>query len=298
MFTAAAERSRTGLGSVACTADLRSAGWSKAAVRSQLAARRWQRFGRAVVLHGGPLTTGDRHGIALMNCGERALLTAFTAAELHGLRGWERPTIHVLLPAGTRAHDVVSPVRLHYTGDWTSVDAIPGRRLHRCAPALVLAASTFADPRPAGGILAAGVQQRLVTADQLCAALKAAPRTRHRRLLGAALDDIAQGAQAMSEIDFACLCRRAGLPAPTRQAVRVEPGGRRRYLDVEWVRSDGRRVVVEVDGALHLSPRRWWDDQLRQNELVIVDDIVLRFPSVVIRTNPEVIIGQLRRVLT
>src|SRR5207344_1710344 len=151
----------------------------------------------------------ERHGIALLNCGDRALLTAFTAAEMHGLRGWERPTTHVLLPAGTRVCGLVDPVRLHYTGDWTRVDHLSGRRLHRCAPALVLAASTFGHPRPACGILAAGVQQRLVTPEQLRAALALAPRTRHRRFLACAVDDIAQGAQAMSEIDFARLCRRA-----------------------------------------------------------------------------------------
>jgi hypothetical protein len=188
-------------------------------------------------------------------------------------------------------------VRLHYVGDWSRVEAVPARRLHRCASALVLAASTFTHPRFACGILAAGVQQRLVTADQLGEVLRRSPRVRHRRLLAAAIDDIGQGAHAMSEIDFGRLCRRAGLPAPTRQAMRVEPGGRRRYLDAEWIRRDGRRVVAEVDGALHLSPRRWWDDQLRQNELVIADDIVLRFPSVVVRTNPEEVVAQLRRVL-
>jgi hypothetical protein len=297
VFTAAAQRSRTGVDSVVAAADLRRSGWSEDAVRAQLAAGRWQRCGRAVVLHGGPLTPEDRREIALVNCGDRAVLTAFTAAELHGLRGWERPTIHVLLPAGTRVRDVLRPVRLHYTGDWSRVDAVPGRQLHRCAPALVVAASTFDHPRPACGILAAGVQQRLVTADQLRATLGLASRTRHRQLLCAAVDDIAQGSHAMSEIDFVRLCRRAGLPAPTRQAARVEPGGRRRYLDAEWIRADGRRVVVEVDGALHLAPRRWWDDQLRQNELVIADDIVLRFPSVVVRTDPDQVIGQLRRVL-
>ncbi len=297
VFTAAAGRSRTGLDPVVTMAELRRAGWSGGAVRAQLAARRWQRFGRAVVLHSGPPTPAERRHVVLLNCGKRALLTAFTAAELHGLRGWERPAVHILLRAGTRVRDIEVSVRLHYAGDWTRIEAVPGRRLHRCAAALVLAASTFTDPRPACGILAAGVQQRLVTADQLRAALQRAPRTRHRRLLGAALDDIGQGAHAMSEIDFGRLCRHAGLPAPTRQSVRVEPDGRRRYLDAEWSRRDGRRVVAEVDGALHLSPRRWWDDQLRQNELVIADDIVLRFPSVVVRTNPGLVVGQLRRVL-
>ena len=53
-----------------------------------------------------------------------------------------------------------------------------------------------------------------------------------------------------------------------------------------WTRSgccDGRVLVVEVDGALHLLPARWWDDQLRQNEVVLSGRTVLRFPSVVLR---------------
>jgi hypothetical protein len=298
VFTAAAQRSCTGLGPVVTPADLAREGWSDDEVRAQIAARRWQRHGRAVVLHGGPPTPAERRRVVLLNCGKWALLTAFTAAEVHGLRGWERPTVHVLVPAGTRVRDVGESVRPHYVGDRAGAEAVPGRALHRCAPALVLAASTFAHPRAACGIVAAGVQQRLVTTEQLRAALERAPRTRHRRQLAAAVDDIGQGAHAMSEIDFGRLCRHAGLPAPTRQAVRVGPGDRRRYLDAEWIRADGRRVVAEVDGALHLSPRRWWDDQLRQNELVIADDIVLRFPSVVVRTAPADVVAQLRRVLT
>jgi very-short-patch-repair endonuclease len=56
-------------------------------------------------------------------------------------------------------------------------------------------------------------------------------------------------------------------------------------------------VVVEVDGALHLNPRQWRDDQLRQNELTLADALVLRFPSVVLRTEPGVVAQQLRRAL-
>jgi very-short-patch-repair endonuclease len=56
-------------------------------------------------------------------------------------------------------------------------------------------------------------------------------------------------------------------------------------------------VVVEVDGALHLVAARWWDDQLRQNELTLADAIVLRFPSVIVRTEPTVVATQLRRAL-
>jgi very-short-patch-repair endonuclease len=60
---------------------------------------------------------------------------------------------------------------------------------------------------------------------------------------------------------------------------------------------DGRRVVVEVDGALHLVPRRWWADQLRQNELVLHGDLVLRYPSAVVRCEPALVVDQLRRAL-
>ncbi|HEX4727594.1 MAG TPA: hypothetical protein VH298_07340 [Jatrophihabitans sp.] len=114
----------------------------------------------------------------------------------------------------------------------------------------------------------------------------------------AALADIQQGAQALSEIDFHALCRRHRLPAPDRQTVRREPSGRKRYLDAAWRRSDGRLVVAEVDGALHLAVRRWWDDQLRQNELSLADALVLRFPSVLVRTEPAKVADQLRRALS
>jgi very-short-patch-repair endonuclease len=82
-----------------------------------------------------------------------------------------------------------------------------------------------------------------------------------------------------------------------RQAVRPDPNGRRRYLDAEWDREDGQRVVVEVDGALHLAVRQWWGDQARQNELAIAGAIVLRFPSVAVREDPKAVVDQLRRAL-
>ncbi len=45
-------------------------------------------------------------------------------------------------------------------------------------------------------------------------------------------------------------------------------------------------IAVEVDGAIHLAPERWIDDQLRQNEVVIGGTTMLRYPSVVVRDEP------------
>lgn len=283
---------------VSCMPALIRNGCSEDAARAQLDARRWRRVGRAIVLHNGALSTAERRRAALINCGSPAALTAFTAAEEFGLRSWERSRIHVLVPGGTRVTRCAElDVRVHYVGRWNDADVLAVRDLHRAAPALVLAASTFTEPRPACGLLAAGVQQKLVTADQLRLALLANTRTRHRHAMRLAVDDIAQGAQALSEIDLGRLCRRYGLPLPVRQAVRADRFGRRRYVDAEWTLRNGRRVIVEVDGALHLAPRRWWDDQLRQNEFVISGDLVLRFPTAVLRHEELIVVDQLSRIL-
>ena len=300
MFTDAAHRAlnarHSDLEAVVTYRQLRADGVTADQTSRQVAAARWQVFGNAVLLHNTEPTRRQAELIALINCGPRAVLTSFTTAERAGLRGWERPEIHVLAPAGT-ARPQIPGIRLHRVGDWSRAQIVPGRRLHRLAPALVIAASSFARPRPACAILAAAVQQRLLLPSDLAEALHRAPRTRHRRDLILATADIAQGAEALSEIDFARLCRGAGLPEPEWQAIRRTADGKRRYLDAEWRRPDGRPLAVEVDGAIHLAVERWSADQLRQNELVIAGAVVLRFPSVVVRTEPARVIDQLRRAL-
>jgi hypothetical protein len=282
---------------VTSVGQLRRDGWTGAAIRSQLRARRWQRIGRALVRHNGQLAASERREVALVQLGPRAVLTSFTALEDQGLQTWERDEIHVLVPRGARVRRTAGlPVAVHYTDRW---DELPKRGgvFDGPAHASLLAASSFKEIRPACAILAACVQQRLLMPADLIEALDASVRLRHRRGLLAAAHDIGQGAEALSEIDFARLCRRFGLPAPLRQAIRVQADGRRRYVDAEWISRTGRRIVAEVDGALHLIPRRWWDDQLRQNELAIAGDLVLRFPTVLMRAEPKRIADQLRRAI-
>jgi hypothetical protein len=277
-------------------AELVTLGCTRSQITARIAAHRWRAIGRAVVLGNGELSRDQLWQVAVVNCGPRAVLASFSAAESRGLTGWERDEVHVLAPAGVARPRIDLPVVLHRV---RRVDgaASQTRRCQRIGPAVVLAATEFSTPRPACGLLAAAVQQRLTTPADLRAAVRAAPTARHHRALRHAVDDIEMGAQALSEIDFVRLCRRNGLPMPTQQSVRPERSGRRRYLDVEWVLPDGRRVVVEVDGAVHLVPRRWFDDQLRQNELSLAGALVLRYPSVVVRTEEQLVVDQLRRAL-
>jgi hypothetical protein len=299
MLTQAAKRARR-VGHrrmVWSIAGLRSAGVTRSTIYANLAADRWQRCGRAIVLHSGPLTRDQRWHAGLINAGPGSVLTAFTAMEFIGLTGWERSDIHVLGPPGAAPVSRAElPLRLHRTSAWPVI-TWRSFRCHAVAPALLIAASSFSSPRPACGILAAAVQQGLVTPESLWRALESATRLRHRAVLRSAVQDIEGGSQALSEIDFVRLCRRAGLPPPVQQKLRVDGSGRRRYLDASWQLPDGRLLVVEVDGAIHLSTRHWWDDQLRQNELAISGAVVLRVPSVVVRTRPEMVIEHLRQAL-
>ncbi|MFL6160719.1 MAG: hypothetical protein ACJ74U_00690 [Jatrophihabitantaceae bacterium] len=298
MLTGSARRAealRRGV-SVSTTARLIRAGATRSRVQANLDARRWQRLGRAIVLHAGPLTTAERWHAALINVGPRSVLTGFTAAEFAGLAGWTRPEIHVLAPYGAKVRHLPGlAIVLHRCRAWP-VPAWSNYRCEELGSALVRAAGCL-DRRPACGLLAAAVQQRLITPARLRAALARSSRARHRPALLAAVADIEGGADALSEIDFIRLCHRYRLPRPEQQKVRQDSTGRRRYLDATWRRADGRLVVVEVDGALHLSVRRWWDDQLRQNELSLADALVLRFPSVIVRTAPDLVAAQLRRAL-
>ncbi|HEU5271608.1 MAG TPA: hypothetical protein VFU36_16895 [Jatrophihabitans sp.] len=268
-------------------------------MRAQLAARRWQLCGNAVVLHNGVLSRRQGWDAALINTGPRAILTGFTAAEYLGLTGWQRDWIDVLAPAGAALPIVgeLLRIRLHRSRLHRVSPAMAAFRCHALPGSLVVAARSFISSRPACGMFAAAVQQRLTTPSALLAAVETAQCTRHRRALRAALQDIAGGSQALSEIDFVRLCRRYQLPIPVRQAVRTDRDGKRRFLDASWRRADGRLVVVEVDGALHLTVSSWWADQERQNWLAIGDALVLRFPSWAVRHDEYTVVQQLRVAL-
>lgn len=283
---------------VVSRAQLRVAGVDRWQIRNQVQARRWRLIGRrVVVLHRGALSARQRQWVAVLNAGPQAALAQRSALAAAGLEGWQSDAVHVVVPKGVRVPPLAS-ITVHQVRELVDVDwrkSPPRVRLERAA---VDTASAAREPRTACALLAAVVQQRLTTAARLRKALVTAPRARHRRLMLAVLDDIEGGAQALSEIDFIALCRRAALPAPTQQAVRTDRFGKRRYLDATWELSDGRTVTVEIDGALHLLAVTYWDDMDRQNELVLSGETVLRYPSVVVRTSERRVIEQLRRALS
>src|SRR5690606_4825913 len=178
------------------------------------------------------------------------------------------------------------------------VASVDGLAVHRAARAAVDAAAWQRSWRTAAGLMAAVVQQRLATTDELFAVLDSVGRVRHRKVMRLALADVVGGADSLAEIDFARLCRDAGLPEPSRQAVRTDAAGRRRFLDVEWRLPGGRKFVVEIDGVGHMERERWYDDLLRDAEIgADAATVRVRLPAMAARYEPERVLAVVRRHL-
>jgi len=142
--------------------------------------------------------------------------------------------------------------------------------------------------RQAATILAMAVQQRITTAKSIGRALLDVKRHRRRRYLERVVLDLLDGAQALGEVDFAALCRRHGYPTPDRQVVCKGARGRV-YLDVYWIRF---RLVVEVDGIHHLHATVVVADALRQNDISLTSNTVLRLPLLGLRVAEKEFMAQ------
>jgi hypothetical protein len=284
--------------SVLARRQLYSVGFDQHHVRTAVRARRWQVFGRhVVVLHNAPLTERQREWVAVLLAGKPAALAGLSAAAAGGLTGFAPERIHVVVARDSNA-GWPPWVQVHNSRRFTRRDIRPaaGPPRTRIARSIVDAAAWTPNVRRACAIVCAAVQQRLTTAQRIAPELRKAGAVRHVAMLRALLDDIAGGGHTLAEIDLAPLARRAGLPPPRRQVLRREPNGKARYVDAEFELPDGTVLAVEIDGAVHLEPLTWWDDMDRHNELIIAGHPTMRFPSMAIRLTPDVVVDRLRRI--
>lgn len=245
--------------------------------------------------HSGPLDAEQRLWVDLLSAGDRAVLAGLTAARLDGLRGFEPTITYVLVPHERRPREK-SGVMLRRSGHLGAEHVHPVRMppRTRLPRSLIDAAGWAPSDDRARAVLAAGVQQRLVRPTDLRTTLELLPRVHRRRLISRTLDDIEGGAHALSELDFARLLGRFGLPQPTRQGVRPDHQRRRRWLDAVFERW---RLVVEIDGCWHMEAATWWADMLRDNEITVDGYRVLRFPAYVVREQPELVARQITAAL-
>lgn len=283
---------------VVSRAQLHVVGWTDNQIDHEIRYGRWHAPAWGVVaLQNAPLTYDQRLWLGVLHAGDGAVLTHLTACRRSGLE-WQGDdeTVHVLTPKG----HLVEPIDgffFHQTRRqyrrWLGTSAAGPPRLPLDHAAL-LTAERDRHVRRGVGLLAACVQQRLTTADRLIRTVREIRKLRNGAVFLVLLGDIAGGAQSFAEIDVAGLCERNGLAQPTRQAVRTDTDGRRRYLDCEWELPDGRVVVLEVDGSFHLKVGSWWRDMKRERAVVLSRSVVLRCASIELRLEPWEIASDLR----
>jgi hypothetical protein len=263
-------------------------------IAANLRARRWRAHGRqSICLHTGDLAVAAARWYAVIESGPRSALDGVSALEAAGLTGFEHDTIRVSVPRGAPA--VRRPgLMVRQTRRLQRSDVLPvGVPRVRPPIAAVRAALWAVSDRQAATILAMVVQQRVCRAEDIGEALLDVRRHRRKKLLEAVVLDLLDGAQAMGELDFARLCRTYGLPAPERQAVRRTSSGGA-YLDAYW---PAFRLVVEIDGIHHLKVPAVVSDALRQNDLALASDTVLRLPLLGLRIAPADFMRQVREGL-
>lgn len=135
------------------------------------------------------------------------------------------------------------------------------------------------------------LQQRLVSPAALLETWSTVRRSPRRKLIDTVVRDVCDGAHSLGELDFASMCRARGLPEPDRQAVRSLADGRV-YLDVAW---DDIGLVVEIDGGHHALALNAVADALRQNEVVLGAEHVLRIPVLGLRPDANAFLNQVVR---
>jgi hypothetical protein len=213
-----------------------------------------------------------------------------------GLQRFAGDAIHVVIPAAHLDTNPPDGVRVHRTSVLPAAD-IDARADPPCTrpPRSVVDAARWArTDREARTIIAVCFQQRLVSGDEIRAVLDRLTRVKRRALIRSTVADAADGSETITELDLVRVCRDGGLPVPSRQVIRTDSSGRKRYLDAYF---DEWGIQVEVDGMHHIEADQWWNDMRRHNALSVRGEVLLRFPAFLLRDAPAEVLTELRTAL-
>lgn len=251
---------------------------------------RWQPVGpRVVALTTGPLSVEQRHWAAVLHAGPAAVLADLTAAALGGLRGFEDPVVHVVVPHGGNARDLSVPsqdllVLVRQSRRLAEHLVQPAREPRRLllGEAVIDAAAGARAPARSRLLVIATVQQRLLRPEDLRRTVTARPKLRRRALILAALSDVEGGHHSLPERGWSRAIARYGLPAPVRQQ-RVRRADGTWYLDADF---EPWGVGVEIDGVAHLRVADSERDDHRRNVLGTGGRLMITISSHLVRTRP------------
>lgn len=268
---------------------MRGVGVDRRSIARQVDGSRWRVLGRqTVATHTGRLSLQALAWRAIWEVRRPDVaVDGASALLLAGLTGFEIPTVEVSVPWPVRVSRVPG-VRIHRVCRVDGEVITAGLPRVKAPVATIRAANWAASDRQAALLLVLPVQQRLLSPVHLDDAQENDHVRGRRELVRQLVADIVDGAHSLGELDFAHLCRRAGLPEPDRQTV-VKSRSGRIYLDVRW---SVIGLVVEIDGSGHQRGLAVTADNLRQNVVTISEDMVLRFDLLALRLHPDEVLDQ------
>ena len=263
-------------------------------IRNEVTRRRWQEFGRqVVVLHNGPLDVVTRRRVATEVAGPRAALDGVCALQAAGVTGLTDESIEVSAPKGSKPGRLPG-VKVRETRWFRGSDVIVrnGTRLMRPAVAAVHAGLWARSDRQAKLFLIMVVQQRLATVDQLQEVLDRTVRLVRQKVLLELLPALRAGSQSLGELDVAGALRARGLPVPEQQVLRRRRNGRQ-YLDCSF---PAFGLILEIDGAGHRFAEQALQDFQRDLQLVAEGSKVVRLSLLAWALDPNAVLDALEEL--
>lgn len=257
--------------------QLRELKVSRGEIRNHVRVGRWaSRSGEVVSTTTGPLSPEQRLWLGVLHAGPSAMVGGLSAADVHGLKRWEREEVTILV-GNPMSFEPLAGFRFFRTRRPFKLLITPGELpVCRLEPAVLLFAAYEPHLRTALGAVTATVQQRLTTHERLLEWLDQLTPLRRAKHLRELLGDVAGGAHSMAEVDLRKACRAHGVRPPDSQRPRKDNRGRRRYTDAEWRLEDGRVVVLEVDGSFHDDVMEATDHRRRNRRLTGSNRIVVQ----------------------
>ncbi|RAY15532.1 hypothetical protein DPM19_06945 [Actinomadura craniellae] len=216
---------------------------------------------------------------AVLACGQGAVLSHWTAAEIWGLPDAARQAeadepIHVTIPSGRY---IIAPagVALHYSSRLgSSRHPAKSPPCTRVEDTVVDLTQSTPGIDAAISVITGAVRQRLTTYEKLLESFTARKKLRWREELTMACALAGQGVHSLLEHRFLTRVERPhGLPPMQRQA-RWEHSGRSVFVDAL---NQDHRLRVELDGRAGHTDQGAFRDMWRDNAAALAGDTTLRF---------------------
>jgi hypothetical protein len=274
-----------------------AAGWSTDQIRHHVRRGTWQSLHPGVYLtNSGEVSFLAQVWAALLHAGPPAVASHRTAARLQGLSDEDPAVIEISVPHGHRATRPRG-LLIHHPRAWTArrhpAASLPQTRLEDTV--LDLVAQTRRVDEVVHWVLRA-CQRRLTTPERLRAAMNGRRRLRHRALVREVLTEAAGRIASPLERRYRRDVEAAhGLPRGDRGGAWAGPDGRRRYFDVRY---RPWRVRVELEGLAFHPDDQSHLDAVRDNEAVLMGDVVLRYGWRPVVGTPCGVAAQVAAVLT